>query len=63
MVGHEISIKSIFDFRTSLPKNEILYMQYINTYIQQINYLFPGKYYLRKHRILVFVSFVQKIAI
>jgi hypothetical protein len=25
MGGHEISIKSIFDFRTSLPINEILY--------------------------------------
>jgi hypothetical protein len=30
MGGHEISIKSIFDFRTSLPINEILYIQYIN---------------------------------
>jgi hypothetical protein len=28
--GHEISIKRIFDFRTSLPINEILYIQYIN---------------------------------
>ena len=63
MGGHEISIKSIFDFRTSLPINEILYIQCINTYIQQINYLFPGEYYRRQHRILVFVSFVQKIAI
>ena len=27
---HEISIKSIFDFRTSLPINEILYIQCIN---------------------------------
>jgi hypothetical protein len=27
---HEISIKSIFDFRTSLPINEIVYIQYIN---------------------------------
>jgi hypothetical protein len=26
-------------------------------------YLFPGKYYRRQHRIWVFVSFVQKIAI
>ena len=44
MGGHNISIKSIFDFRTSLPINEILYIQYINTYIhvQQINYLFSG---------------------
>jgi hypothetical protein len=25
-------------------------------------YLFPGKYYRRQHRIWVFVSFVQKIA-
>jgi hypothetical protein len=32
MGGHAISIKSIFDFRTSLPINEILYIQYINTY-------------------------------
>ena len=63
MGGHEISIKSIFGFRTSLPINEILYIQYINTYIQQINYLLPGKYYRRQHRIWVFVSFVQKIAI
>ena len=63
MGGHEISIKSIFDFRTSLPINEILYIQYINTYIQQIHYLFPGKCYRRQHRIWVFVSFVQKIAI
>ena len=62
MGGHEISIKSIFDFRTSLPINEILYIQYINFYIQQINYLFPGKYYRQHHRIWVFVSFVQKIA-
>ena len=30
MGGHEISIKSIFDFRASLPINEILYIQYIN---------------------------------
>ena len=30
MGGHEISIKSIFDFRTSLPINEILYIKYIN---------------------------------
>jgi hypothetical protein len=30
MGGHEISIKSIFDFRTSLPINEILYIQYID---------------------------------
>ena len=30
MGGHKISIKSIFDFRTSLPINEILYIQYIN---------------------------------
>jgi len=30
MGGHEISIKRIFDFRTSLPINEILYIQYIN---------------------------------
>ena len=51
MGGHEISIKSIFDFRTSLPINEILYIQYINIYLQQINYLFPGKYYRRQHRI------------
>jgi hypothetical protein len=29
MGGHEISIKSIFDFRTSLPINEILYIQCI----------------------------------
>jgi hypothetical protein len=28
--GHEISIKLIFDFRTSLPINEILYIRYIN---------------------------------
>jgi hypothetical protein len=63
MGGHEISIKSIFDFRASLPINEILYIQYINTYIQQLNYLFPRKYYRRQHRIWVFVSFVQKIAI
>ena len=63
MGGHEISIKSIFDFRTSLPINEILYIQYTNTYIQQINYLFPVKYYRRQHSIWVFVSFVQKIAI
>jgi hypothetical protein len=62
MGGHEISIKSMFDFCTSLPINEILYIQYINIYIQQINYLFPGKYYRRQHRIWVFVSFVQKIA-
>jgi competence transcription factor ComK len=32
-------------------------------YIQQITYLFPGKYYRRQNRIWVFVSFVQKIAI
>jgi hypothetical protein len=63
MGGHEISIKWIFEFRTSLPINEILYIQYTNTYIQQINYLFPVKYYRRQHRIWVFVSFVQKIAI
>ena len=62
MGEHEISIKSMFDFCTSLPINEILYIQYINIYIQQINYLFPGKYYRRQHRIWVFVSFVQKIA-
>jgi hypothetical protein len=62
MGGHEISIKSMFDFSTSLPINEILFIQYINIYIQQINYLFPGKYYRRQHRIWVFVSFVQKIA-
>jgi len=51
MGAHEISIKSIFDFRKSLPINEILYtgIQYINTYIQQIHYLFPGKYYRRQH--------------
>jgi hypothetical protein len=30
MGGHDISIKRIFDFRTSLPINEILYIQYIN---------------------------------
>jgi hypothetical protein len=30
MGGHEIWIKRIFDFRTSLPINEILYIQYIN---------------------------------
>jgi hypothetical protein len=30
MGGHEISIKRIFDFRTSLPKNKILYIKYIN---------------------------------
>jgi hypothetical protein len=30
MGGHEISIKRIFDFNTSLPINEILYIQYIN---------------------------------
>jgi hypothetical protein len=30
MGEHEISIKRIFDFRTSLPINEILYIQYIN---------------------------------
>jgi hypothetical protein len=30
MGGHEISIKRIFDFRTSLPINKILYIQYIN---------------------------------
>jgi hypothetical protein len=35
MGGHEISIKSIFDFRTSLPINEILYIQYI---IRQYRY-------------------------
>ena len=29
MGAHQISIKSIFDFRTSLPINEILYIQYI----------------------------------
>ena len=63
MGGHEISIKSIFDFGTSLPINEILYIQYINTYIYQIHYLFPWKYHRRQHRILVFVSFVQTIAI
>ena len=28
--GHAISIKLIFDFRTSLPINEILYIQYLN---------------------------------
>ena len=63
MGGHEISIKPIFDFRTSLPINEISNIQYINAYIQQINYLFPVKYYRRQHIIWVFVSFVQKIAI
>ena len=63
MGEHEISIKSMFDFCTSLPINEILYIQYINTYIQQINYLFPGKYYRRQHIIWVYVSFVQKIGI
>jgi hypothetical protein len=47
MGGHEISIKSIFDCRTSLLINEILYIQCINIYIQQIKYLFPGKYYRR----------------
>ena len=36
---------------------------HINTYIQQITYLFPRKNYRRQHRIWVFVSFVQKIAI
>jgi hypothetical protein len=36
---------------------------HINTYIEQINYLFPGKYYRRQHRTWVFVSFVQKTAI
>jgi hypothetical protein len=36
MGGHEISIKSIFDFRTSLPINEILYIQYI---IRQYRYM------------------------
>ena len=30
MGGHESPIKRIFDFRTSLPINEILYIQYIN---------------------------------
>ena len=35
MGGHEISIKSLFDFRTSLPINEILYIQYI---IRQYRY-------------------------
>ena len=43
MGEHEISMKSKFDFCTSLPINEILYIQYINTYIQQIDYLFPRK--------------------
>jgi hypothetical protein len=63
MGGHEISIKLIFDFRTSLPINEISNIQYINAYIQQINYLFTEIYYRRQHIIWVFVSFVQKIAI
>jgi hypothetical protein len=30
MGGHELSKKWIFDFRTSLPINEISYIQYIN---------------------------------
>ena len=30
MGGHAISIKRIFDFRTSLPINKILYIKYIN---------------------------------
>ena len=30
MGGHDISIKRIFDFRTSPPINEILYIQNIN---------------------------------
>ena len=30
MGGHAISIKRIFDFRTSLPINKILYIQYLN---------------------------------
>jgi hypothetical protein len=30
MGEHEISIKPLFDFRTPLPINEILYIQYIN---------------------------------
>jgi hypothetical protein len=63
MGGHAISINSLFDFRTCLLINEILYIQYINTYIQQINYLFPGKYDQRQHIIWIFVSFVQKMAI
>ena len=41
--GHDISIKSIFDFRTSLPINEILYIQYINTYIQLIQLFISGE--------------------
>jgi hypothetical protein len=61
MGGHEISIKSIFDFRTSLPINEILYIQYINT----TDKLFiSGEILSATTQICwVFISFVQKIAI
>jgi hypothetical protein len=38
MGGHEISIKSIFDLRTSLPINEILYT--IHKYLYTTDKLF-----------------------
>ena len=58
MGGHEISI---FDFRTSLPINEILYIQYINT----TDKLFISGEILSAttQNFWVFISFVQKIAI